>query len=416
MFDLTDHRLDNGLRVVVCEDHTIPAVAVDIWYGVGSRHEQPGRTGLAHLLEHLMFEGSRNVAPGEHTTLVRQHGGQVNATTGFDHTKYFCQLPSGGLRLAFWLEADRMATLAEALTPERKQRQCAVIGAEKHERDDNVPYGSALERLVALAFGPDHPCGHTPMGSPADLSAASVADVAAFHGAHYAPDNAVLAVVGDVSADEVLDAAGSYFGAVPTGRASAAPGLTDEPLPGPVRADVCGGVPADQVQLLFRLPGEDAAAELAMTVLGAGASGRLARRLTAAGGAPAQAGAKVIPMTDTVAAGLVVGLGGPAETIEERLVDELAAFAAEGPSLAELETAQAQTERAWLSCVSTCLGRADEIARHGLRGDVGMVNERVAQINAVTAEQVRAVAERFLHPEHRATVAFRSATRAQEEQ
>lgn len=208
-------RLDNGLRVVVSEDRTAPAVAVNLWYDVGSRHEPQGQTGFAHLFEHLMFEGSVNVAKTEHMKLIQGAGGSLNATTNPDRTNYFETVPAEHLELALWLEADRMGGLVPALTQETLDNQRDVVKNERRQRYENVPYGDAWLRLLPLLYPPGHPYHHATIGSMADLNAADLATFQAFHRTYYAPDNAVLTVVGDTSAAEVFALAEKYFGGIP---------------------------------------------------------------------------------------------------------------------------------------------------------------------------------------------------------
>ena len=186
--NFTQRTLDNGLRVIVAPDHLAPVVAINIWYVVGSRHEQPGRTGFAHLFEHFMFQGSRHVTKAEHFSLIQSAGGVNNATTYFDRTNYFETLPSHQLELALWLEADRMATLLDALDQENLDNQREVVKNEKRQSYDNRPYGSFYEKLMAMVFPVEHPYNHTPIGSMEDLNAASVEDVITFFRTWYAPE------------------------------------------------------------------------------------------------------------------------------------------------------------------------------------------------------------------------------------
>ena len=194
----SDERLANGLRLIVAEDHLAPVVAVNVWYDVGSKHEQPGKTGFAHLFEHVMFQGSQHVAKAEHIALVQAAGGTMNGTTWLDRTNYFETLPSHQLELGLWLEADRMATLLDALTQENLDNQREVVKNEKRWSYDNRPYGSWQEKLQAHLYPPEHPYHHSTIGSMEDLDAASLEDVKAFFRTYYAPNNAVLSVVGDV--------------------------------------------------------------------------------------------------------------------------------------------------------------------------------------------------------------------------
>ncbi|MEZ5202716.1 MAG: pitrilysin family protein, partial [Micropruina glycogenica] len=184
-YPLHQATLDNGLRVIVNPDPSVPVVAVNLWYDVGSRDERPGRTGLAHLFEHLMFEGSANVTSGEHLATVQSVGGSANATTWFDRTNYFETVPTGALDLALWLEADRLASLQ--VTQHNLDNQRDVVMEEKRQRYDNVPYGDVMLHLVQLTFPADHPYGHPTIGSMDDLAAATLDDAKAFFATHYAP-------------------------------------------------------------------------------------------------------------------------------------------------------------------------------------------------------------------------------------
>ena len=191
-YPIVQRTLGNGLRVVASPDHQTPTVAVNLWYDVGSRDEEPGRTGFAHLFEHLMFQGSTHVPSGQHIGLLQAAGASVNATTWFDRTNYFETLPTGGLDLALWLEADRLGTLLDALTQESLDNQREVVKEEKRQRYDNVPYGDAMELLNALTFPPDHPYGHTTIGSMDDLNAATLEQLDSLPG------------VGPVTAQKIL--------------------------------------------------------------------------------------------------------------------------------------------------------------------------------------------------------------------
>jgi hypothetical protein len=190
------HTLDNGLTLVLAPDTAVPVVAVNLWYGVGSRHERPGRTGFAHLFEHMMFQGSKHVPKNAHFEFVERAGGSLNATTWFDRTNYFETLPSHQLELALWLESDRMGFFVDALTPETLRNQQEVVLNERRERYENQPYGDWDERLLRLLWPSEHPYHHTVIGEIADISAATLADVEDFFRTYYVPNNAVLTIAG----------------------------------------------------------------------------------------------------------------------------------------------------------------------------------------------------------------------------
>ena len=252
----SDQRLDNGLRVIVAEDHLAPVVAVNLWYDVGSKHEVEGKTGFAHLFEHVMFQGSRHVAKAEHIALVQAAGGTMNGSTWLDRTNYFETLPAHQVDLALWLEADRMATLLDALSQENLDNQREVVKNEKRWSYDNRPYGSFQEKLQGHLFPAGHPYHHSTIGSMDDLDAASLEDVSEFFRTYYAPNNAVLSVVGDVDADHVRAAAERFFGAIPAN--PNIPPLGDLSLPATLgeerRETVFDRVPLPRVHVGFRAP------------------------------------------------------------------------------------------------------------------------------------------------------------------
>ena len=208
----TDTKLDNGLRVIVSEDHYAPVYSIAVSYNVGSRDERPGRTGFAHLFEHMMFKGSEKVGPGEHFVLIFNNGGNMNGTTNTDRTLYFETLPNNQLDLGLFLEADRMRSLV--ISKENLDNQRHAVQEERRLGIDNRPYGKTFERIGELAY--DNPAyKHSVIGSMEDLNAASVGDVKEFFKTYYAPNNAVVAIVGDVNTAEVLAKVKKYFGDIP---------------------------------------------------------------------------------------------------------------------------------------------------------------------------------------------------------
>jgi len=265
----TEHRLANGLRVVLSEDHLTPVAAVCLWYDVGSRHEVKGRTGLAHLFEHLMFQGSNSVKGTGHFELVQGAGGSLNGTTSFERTNYFETMPTHQLELALWLEADRMGSLLTALDEVSLENQRDVVKNERRQRYDNVPYGTAFEKLTALSYPDGHPYHHTPIGSMADLDAASLEDARAFFRTYYAPNNAVLSVVGDIDPEQTLAWVEKYFGSIPGHDGKPAPrdGSLPEVIGEQLREVVEENVPARALMAAYRLPNDgtrecDAAEEM----------------------------------------------------------------------------------------------------------------------------------------------------------
>ena len=218
------YKLDNGLFVTLSEDHTAPIVAVNLWYHVGSANEREGRTGFAHLFEHMLFQGSANVSANEHFELVQRAGGTLNGSTWLDRTNYFETVPSNQLELALWLEANRMGYLLPAMTQQKLDTQRDVVKNERRWSVDNQPYGTWWERLPALCFPPSHPFHHSLIGSMEDLDAASLEDVEQFFATYYTPDNAVLSIAGDFDRVEARRLVERHFGPISawSGQAAAA--------------------------------------------------------------------------------------------------------------------------------------------------------------------------------------------------
>ncbi|WP_433344341.1 M16 family metallopeptidase [Micromonospora sp. CA-111912] len=411
-------RLDNGLRVVVSEDRAAPAVAVNLWYDVGSRHEPDGQTGFAHLFEHLMFEGSVNVAKTEHMKLVQGAGGSLNATTNPDRTNYFETVPAEHLELALWLEADRMGGLVPALTQETLDNQRDVVKNERRQRYENVPYGDAWLRLLPLLYPPGHPYHHATIGSMADLNAADLATFQDFHRTYYAPNNAVLTVVGDATAAEVFALADKYFGALPARESiPAAPDGRHVPGGGgPVAETVTAAVPAPRVYVAHRThafgtPGYDVLTVLA-TVLGSGRGSRLYQRL-ADGERIAQpdlVGSYGVDLAHAPAPLIATATARPGVSGERlaagvaEVVDELATVPV---TAAELDRAKALLSTGWWRQMSTVDGRADALGRYATQfGDPAVAAERLPAWLAVTADQIAELAAEMLRPEDRLTLTY----------
>ncbi|MEU6202443.1 pitrilysin family protein [Micromonospora musae] len=411
-------RLDNGLRVVVSEDRTAPAVAVNLWYDVGSRHEPQGQTGFAHLFEHLMFEGSLNVAKTEHMKLIQGSGGSLNATTNPDRTNYFETVPAEHLELALWLEADRMGGLVPALTQETLDNQREVVKNERRQRYENVPYGDAWLRLLPLLYPPGHPYHHATIGSMADLNAADLATFQEFHRTYYAPNNAVLTVVGDATAAEVFKLAEKYFGVIPP-RADipAAPDGRTVPATGrPAGETVTTNVPAPRVYVAHRThafgsTGYDVLTVLA-TVLGSGRGSRLYQRL-ADGERIAQpdlVGAYGVDLAHAPAPLIVTATARPGVDGERlaaglhAVVDELTTVPV---TATELDRAKALLSTAWWRQMSTVDGRADTLGRYATQlGDPAKAGDRLPGWLAVTAEQIAETAAEVLAAGDRVTLTY----------
>ncbi|WP_435203017.1 M16 family metallopeptidase [Janibacter sp. GS2] len=425
-FTLEDHTLPNGLRLIVQPDSTTPTVTVNLWVGVGSRHEERGRTGFAHLFEHLMFQGSEHVANGEHFQALMGVGGRLNATTWFDRTTYFETIPSGALELALWLEADRHANLLAALNQDNLDNQRDVVKEEKRQRYDNQPYGQAMTTIYATLFPVGHPYHHPTIGSMEDLDAASVQDVHDFFRRHYAPDNTVMTIVGDVTAERALELVERYFGHIDhRAEPRRAPVAALPPLAEPVREEVVDEVPNDRIHLAFRLPAEGGdtgeeflAASMALDCLGGLSFSPLEQHLVREQQRANAIDVGAMGFVDGVSLGLVVvdvAEGVDTDDLEEQVCAELTAFADEGPTPEQMEAVRAQAERGWLSALAAKDERADIISHYtSLHDDPGYVNTFLERLAAITPEAVQAAADAWLRPQSRAAVVYRAAEQQEE--
>ena len=411
------HTLPNGLRVTLSEDHTAPIVAVNLWYHVGSANERPGRTGFAHLFEHMLFQGSANVAANEHFELVQRAGGTLNGSTWLDRTNYYETVPSHQLALALWLEADRMGRLLPAMTQEKLDTQRSVVKNERRWSMDNQPYGTWWERLPALAFPPSHPFHHSLIGSMEDLDAASLEDVAAFFRTWYTPDNAVLTIAGDFEPAEALRLVGEYFGPIPRGAGRSAlpsfavPATFGDPAPRTVVED---DVPAARVLCALRSPvfGSDGWYDAQMTaaVLGVRRGSRLYRGLVRTRQIAADVGAYTFDLSrgsDLLVVDVMGRPGVPAEELERALHAQLDALQALGVEEGELARAQALVETDLIRALQGAGTRADRLSQFATYvGDPRRLNEEPERFRAVTAERVNAFAAARLVRENRALLVY----------
>jgi zinc protease len=402
-------KLKNGLRVIVAEDHNAPVYSVAISYNVGSRDERKGRTGFAHLFEHMMFKGSENVGNGEHYTLVFNNGGNMNGTTNKDRTLYYETLPSNQLDLGLFLESDRMRSLA--ITKENLDNQRNAVQEERRLGVDNQAYGRTFEAIDSLAYS-NFAYSHSVIGSMADLSAASVEDVAAFFKTYYAPNNAVMAIVGDVKTDEVFAKVKKYFEDIP---AQPAPPAVDmsEPAPSGERRVVLEDALARAIRLdlSYVIPPashpDEAALSVLGTVLSSGRSSRfykkvvLEQQLTTSANAGSQEtrGPGLFRVFATVAPGK------SAADAEKALLDEIEKVKAAPPEEWEMDKARANAQRSTVAGQESSLNRAVLLSQYALfYNDPARINTRVARIRAVTAADVQRVARQYLTAQNRSVI------------
>ena len=410
------YHLPNGLLVVLSEDHTAPIVAVNLWYHVGSANERLDRTGFAHLFEHMLFQGSANVAANEHFELVQRAGGTLNGSTWLDRTNYYETVPSHQIALALWLEADRMGRMLPGLTQQKLDTQRDVVKNERRWSVDNQPYGTWWERLPALCFPEEHPFHHSLIGSMEHLTDASLDDVADFFQTYYTPDNAVLTVAGDFDRAETMRLIDAYYGAIPRG--APRPPLRDMTLP-PTFGDTRRTVVPDAVALprLFvacRTPvfGSDGyyAASLAAAVLGLRTGCRLEQSLVRKQRIASQASAFTYDLakgSDLLVVDATAHPDVTPEQLEAAVLAELDAMHQHGVTDTEVQRARALIETSFVTSMQSAAERADQLSRFATYfGDAALINDQVARYGATTTAAVSALARERLGPDNRALLMF----------
>ena len=410
--------LPNGLRVLYSEDHSTPIVSVDVWYNAGSRNERPGRSGFAHLFEHMMFEGSAHVKKGEHFQLISRAGGSENGSTAEDRTNYFETIPSNRLNLALWLEADRMRALA--ITDENFHNQRETVKEERRLRIDNQPYSAAFVDGMTWPFD-SAGCfayAHTVIGSMDDLNAAQLTDVQAFFDTYYAPNNAILVVVGDFRPLELRRLVNQYFSEIPrhpdpppvTCAATFSPGTIRKAL-----TDAHANLPA--VVRIYRVPPhadpDTPAIELLNVILGQGESSRLnvavVRRERAALGTQVA----MNPFDSRRGPGVLLVLAIANQGVDPVKLDTLVSAQLDsvrtvGVTGDELLKAKNTFRANFIHNRETTLGKAEELHHYDMfHTSLGEINTDLDRYLAVTDADVRRVAAKYLDPANAVVIVVR---------
>jgi zinc protease len=397
------YTLPNGLTSILSVDRSTPTVAVSVWYHVGSKNELAGRTGFAHLFEHVMFTGSGHAAYGIHDKLTNGVGGSNNGTTDNDRTQYYETVPSNYLESSLWLEADRMGFLLDTLDLAKINAQRDIVKNERRQGVDNVPYGRAREILSEALYPKGHPYSWDVIGSMADLSAASEEDVKSFFRLYYAPNNAYLAIVGDFDPAQAKGWIRKYFGDLPRGKEISRPRLAQVTLDAETRLVYEDRVQIPRLYVQWPTVGVKQEDETALGILGSILSGPRTARLNKALIYDQQAAAQVsarqssnedvgeFSMTITPRPGhSLTDLEAAADAIIEKLK-------AEGPTTEELQKATASDELAFVSGIQSNLGKAGRLSSGaGYHGDPGHFKKDYQQTLAVTAADVNRVANKYL--------------------
>ena len=406
------HTLANGLDVLLHEDHGCPIVAVNLWYHVGSKNEQPGHTGFAHLFEHLMFEGSQHYDRGYFEPLQRA-GATLNGSTNADRTNYWEVVPPGALDLALWMESDRMGYLLPALTEAKFSNQRDVVLNERRQNHENRPYGLAPMALLAALFPPDHPYHWTTIGEIADLQAAHLDEVQAFFRRYYRPANASIALAGDINSDDALGLVRHYFETLDAGE-PAGPVEVTASLSRDVRIQFEDRVELPRLYLAWLTPAMfadgDADLDLATDLLANGKTSRLYRRLVfdarIATDVSASQNSREIAGYAQIAA--TAAPGHALAELEDVILEEIARLAEGGPTDEEIERGRVQAESQFvlrLQTVGGFGGKSDQLnAYNTFLGDPAYFTRDRARYQDVTHESLRQAVIRYLPPGRRVTL------------
>ncbi|MEO0616742.1 MAG: pitrilysin family protein [Pseudomonadota bacterium] len=401
----TEFQLDNGLTVIVHEDHKAPIVAVNIWYHVGSKNEPTGRTGFAHLFEHLMFNGSENYDDEWFGPFERVGATGVNGTTSFDRTNYFQTVPSTALDLALWMESDRMGHLLGAITQDKLDEQRGVVQNEKRQRE-NQPYGRVFNHIIDNLFPDEHPYSWLPIGSMEDLNAATLDDVKEWFQTYYGPNNAVLVLAGDITPELAREKVELYFGDIPPGPPISRQEEWVPKLSGEHRETLQDRVPQTLIYKVWPAPAwanEDTdSLQIAASILGGGKNSRLYERLVYTDQTATSVGASTfaLEIAGMILVSATVQPGGDAEAVEAAMDEEIARFLERGPTRDELERVKTQFRSGFVrgaERVGGFGGKSDILAEnrvYGGRADFYKVG--LERLEAATTRSIQQAAQRWI--------------------
>lgn len=398
-------QLDNGLQVVLVQDTSLPQVVVDVWYQVGSGNEAPGRSGFAHLFEHLMFMGTNRLPGSGIDQLMEANGGWNNAWTMEDATNYYDVGPPQLLPTLLWIEADRMQQLGQAMTQEKLDLQREVVKNERRQSYEDEPYAVGQLEVPELMYPKGHPYDHTVIGSHEDLTAASVDDVKAFFASWYVPNNASLVIAGDFDPAAIKPLVQQYFGSIPRKELPARPMPAILEAPQKTRITVPDDVDFPQVNLFFHTPASyqqgDAELRLLGTVLAGGESSRLYRKLVV-GGLAQEVSADQMPTRygSLFVVSAIAAEGVTAAALQSAVESELRGVVASPPSAEEMDRAHNQFAYAMLDGLQSLQNRASSLNEYwAYTGSPDYLAADLARFRDATSEGLRAAAAQYLKPE-----------------
>lgn len=399
-------KLPNGLRVVFSPDNAIPVVSLAVYYNVGSRNERQGRTGFAHLFEHMMFQGSENVPKAAHFQYIGNVGGELNGNTTTERTAYFETVPANQLPLTLWLESDRMRSLN--VTQENLDNQRNAVQEEKRLRFDNQPYINGIFRMNELVFN-NYANSHSTIGSMQDLDAASVTDVKSFFDMYYAPNNAVLVITGDFDTKPARALVEKYFGTIPRQPDPPAVDVTEKPevnTKAETFPDKFAPFPAHILawKLPARRTAEFRALQLAGDLLFEGESSRLYKQMVQGDESALQILGQIVERRgpSNLFIGVLPKPGHSADEVRQKVIDAIKALAKDGPTPAEMEKLKNQLRNDFARTLQSSLARAQQLAEYTLYdGDPNIFNTEADLYLSITADQIKAAVAKYLDTTNR---------------
>ncbi len=408
--DYKEYTLDNGLHVILHQDKSVPIVVVSVMYHVGSKNENPERTGFAHFFEHLLFEGSENIKRGEFDKYILNAGGANNANTWYDRTYYYEILPSNYLGTGLWLESERMFHARVDETGIETQRQ--VVKEERRQRIDNQPYGTVLEQSMMRAFT-KHPYRWSVIGSMAHLDAATEDDYKGFYKEFYVPNNAVLSIAGNLEYDETVKLVEQYFGTIPKGKEPYRPSIVEPALGGEIRDTIYDNIQLPAVIQTYRIPAQGTedfyAVSMLSTLLSQGQSSRLYRSLVDDQQLALQIFNFPLSLEDPgVSLNFgICNMGVSPQTLETAMDAEVVKVQNELISEEEFQKLRNQMENDFITSNSTVAGIAESLANYKMYfGDTNLINTEISRYMKVTREDIRRVAKKYFTKDNRVVLHY----------
>ncbi|MEO7176043.1 MAG: pitrilysin family protein [Saprospiraceae bacterium] len=409
--EFSEFSLPNGLKVILHQDKSTPIVAVSVMYHVGSKNENPERTGFAHFFEHLLFEGTENIGRGEYAKFVEKAGGTLNANTTWDRTYYYEVLPSNQIQLGLWLESERMMHAKVENAGIETQRQ--VVKEERRMRYDNQPYGTILEESMKRAFT-KHPYHWSVIGSMDHLDAAQESDYVNFYKSFYVPNNAILSIAGDIDLEQTKKLVEQYFSTIPAGTGTVyRPNIVEPPLGGEVRDTVYDNIQLPAVIMTYRLPAQGTpdfyACEMMGKILSQGQSSRMNKALVDDKELAIQCGSFPLPMEDpgaSIAFG-IANMGVTAEALEKGMNEEIEKMQSQLITDLEYQKLRNQVESDFVGSNASMAGIAENLANYKMYfGDANLINQEIDRYMKVTPAAIQRVAKQYFNPSNRVVLYY----------